>query len=150
MNGNDGTKTDLDRSEYQKLEEFRYQIRRFLHFSQAAARDSGLEPQQHQAMLALKGIPNGCSPTIGHLAERLMLKHHSAVELVDRLQSVGLLTRRTGPEDARQVLVQLTTRGERILHGLSLSHRTEVEEMGPKLAAALRAISRKTTPLPSA
>ena len=142
------TATNLDRSEYQKLEEFRFQIRRFLNFSQAAARASGVEPQQHQALLALKGLPDGCSPTIGHLAERLMLKHHSAVELVDRLQTMGLLTRRTSPDDARQVLVQLTTKGERILHSLSVVHRTEVEETGPKLAAALRAISRKTTQHP--
>src|SRR4051794_26161522 len=103
---------DLDSSEYQKLEEFRFQIRRFLNFSEMAARDSGIEPQQHQALLVLKGLPSGRLPTIGHIAERLMLRHHSAVGLVDRLQLLGLVTRHSNPQDARQVLVQLTPKGE--------------------------------------
>jgi DNA-binding MarR family transcriptional regulator len=136
---------DLDSSEYKKLEEFRFQIRRFLSFSEAAARDSGLEPQQHQALLALKGMPQDCVPTIGHLADRLLLKHHSAVGLVDRLQTLGLLTRESSPDDARQVLLRPTAKGERILHRLSLTHHKELEEAGPKLAATLRAISRKNT-----
>jgi DNA-binding MarR family transcriptional regulator len=135
---------DLESSEYRKLEEFRFQIRRFLSFSEAAARDSGIEPQQHQALLALKGMPQGCLPTIGHLADRLLLKHHSVVGLVDRLQSLGLLTREPSPDDARQVLLRLTAKGERILHRLSLTHHKEFEETGPKLVATLRAISRKT------
>jgi DNA-binding MarR family transcriptional regulator len=133
----------LDVPEYQKLEELRFQIRRFLHFSETAARASGIEPQQHQALLVLKGIQSGRAPTIGHLAERLFLKHHSAVGLVDRLQLLGLVARRTSPDDARQVLVELTPKGEQILRSLSLVHRQELEEMGPKLAAALRAIGRK-------
>jgi len=136
---------DLHSSEYHKLEEFRFQIRRFLSFSEAAARDSGLEPQQHQALLALKGMPQDCVPTIGHLADRLLLKHHSAVGLVDRLQTLGLLTREPSPDDARQVLLRLTAKGERILHRLSLTHHKELEETGPKLVATLRAISRKNT-----
>lgn len=135
----------LVHSEYQKLEEFRFQIRRFLGFSEAAARDAGIEPQQHQALLALKGMPEGSPPTIGRLAERLLLKHHSAVGLVDRLQTLGLVDREPSANDARQVLVQLTARGERILHKLSIAHRMELEETGPELAAALRAISRKTS-----
>ena len=134
---------DLELAEYQKLEEFRYQIRRFLHFSEQAARDAGIEPQQHQALLALKGMPPEHLPTIGHLADRLLLKHHSAVGLVDRLQSLGLVNRHSNPNDARQVLLKLTRKGERILHGLSLAHRQELEESAPKLAGALRAISRK-------
>jgi DNA-binding MarR family transcriptional regulator len=136
--------TDLDPSEYLKLEEFRFQIRRFLNFSEEAARESGIEAQQHQALLALKAMPLGCLPTIGHLAGRLLLRHHSAVGLVDRLQALGLIVREPGPDDARQVLVHLTAKGKRILHKLSLAHRIELEETGPKLAAALRAISRKT------
>ena len=134
---------DLDPSEYRKLEEFRFQIRRFLAFSEKAARDSGIEPHQHQALLALMATPAQALPTIGHLAERLLLKHHSAVELVDRMQMLDLVTREANPEDARQVLVKLTTKGRRILHRLSLGHRVELEETGPRLAAALRAISRK-------
>lgn len=136
---------DLESSEYRKLEEFRFQIRRFLGFSEAAARASGIEPQQHQALLALKGMPQDCVPTIGHLADRLLLKHHSAVGLVDRLESLGLVTRQPSPDDARQVLLRLTAKGERILHRLSLTHHKELEETGPKLVAALRSISRQTS-----
>lgn len=136
---------DLESSEYRKLEEFRFQIRRFLSFSEAAARASGIEPQQHQALLALKGMPQDCVPTIGHLADRLLLKHHSAVGLVDRLETLGLLTRQPSSDDARQVLLRLTAKGERILHRLSLSHHKELEETGPKLVAALRSISRQTS-----
>jgi DNA-binding MarR family transcriptional regulator len=135
---------DLDADEYRKLEEFRYQIRRFLNFSEAAAREAGIEPQQHQALLALKGMPGAAQPTIGWLAERLLLKHHSAVGLVDRLQMLSLVTRSNNPHDARQVLVHLTAKGERVLHRLSVAHRAELEEAGPKLAAALRAISRRS------
>ena len=134
---------DLEQAEYRQLEEFRFQIRRFLNFSEIAARSAGLEPQQHQALLALKGMPEDWLPTIGHLAERLLLKHHSAVGLVDRLQALGLVTRVTHPDDARLVLVHLTPNGERILHRLSITHRSELDDAGPKLAGALRAISRK-------
>jgi DNA-binding MarR family transcriptional regulator len=139
-----GPLPDLDPSEYRKLEEFRFQIRRFLHFSEAAAGASGIESQQHQALLALKGMPPGCSPTIGHLADRLLIKHHSAVGLVDRLQTQGLVTRQANPDDARQVLIQVTRKGERILHNLTVAHRLELEEASPKLAAALRAITHRT------
>lgn len=137
--------TDLEAAEYRKLEEFRFQIRSFLNFSEAAARDSGIEPQQHQALLALKGMPQDCVPTIGHLANRLLLKHHSAVGLVDRLEALGLVTRQPSLDDARQVLLRLSVKGERILHRLSLTHHKELEETGPKLVAALRSISRQTS-----
>jgi DNA-binding MarR family transcriptional regulator len=134
----------LDNSQYMQLEEFRFQIRRFLNFSEAAARASGIEPQQHQALLVLKGLPPDILPTIGHIAERLMLKHHSAVGLVDRLQGLGLVSRQVNAGDARQVLVLLTTKGERLLHGLSVAHRTELEEMAPRLTSILQSISCKT------
>ena len=136
---------DLEESEYRKLEEFRFQIRRFLNFSEAAARESGIEPQQHQALLVLKAVPEGTMPSIGYVAERLLLRHHSAVGLVDRLQSLGLITRRSNPLDARQVLVHLTPKGEQILRGLALVHRRELEDTGPSLAAAVRALRRPTT-----
>ena len=80
-------------SDYQALAELRYQIRRFLHFSEQAARNAGLEPQQHQLMLALKGLPEGVRPRIGELAERLQIQHHSAVELINRLAAAGYVKR---------------------------------------------------------
>ena len=107
------------------------------------ARQSGLEPQQHQALLVLQGICSGQTPTIGYLADRLLLKHHSAVGLVDRLEGLGLVRRVAGAKDARQVLIRLTARGKKVLQELARAHRIELEETGPKLAAALRAIGRK-------
>ncbi|MDP9115499.1 MAG: MarR family transcriptional regulator [Acidobacteriota bacterium] len=90
-------------------------------------------------------MPPDCVPTIGHLAERLLLKHHSAVGLVDRLETLGLVTRQPNPDDGRQVLARLTAKGERILRRLSLAHHKELEETGPKLVAALRSIGRQTS-----
>ena len=77
----------LTLADYQALAELRYQIRRFVHFSEQASRTAGLEPQQHQLMLALKGLPKGVRPRIGELAERLQIRHHSTVELVNRLSA---------------------------------------------------------------
>ncbi|MGC1500009.1 MAG: MarR family winged helix-turn-helix transcriptional regulator, partial [Terriglobales bacterium] len=125
-------------SDYESLAEVRYQLRRFLHFSEQAARDAGLEPQQHQLMLALKGLPEGARPRIGELAERLQIRHHSAVELIDRLSSAGLVRRHTGGEDRREVLIALSAKGERILRDLSFHHRAELRKRGPALIRALK------------
>ena len=100
----------LTLSDYESLAELRYQIRCFLSFSEQAARAAGLEPRQHQLMLGLKGLPRGARPTIGELAERLQIQHHSAVELVNRLAATGYLRRTRGGEDRREVLVSLTPR----------------------------------------
>jgi len=124
-------------SDYESLAEVRYQIRRFLHFSEQAARDAGLEPQQHQLMLALKGLPECTRPRVGELAERLQIKHHSAVELINRLAAAGCVRRHQTNEDHREVLVALTPNGEKILRKLSLHHRAELRKRGPFLIAAL-------------
>jgi DNA-binding MarR family transcriptional regulator len=124
-------------TEYQTLAEFRYQLRRFLRFSEQAARAAGLEPQQHQLLLALKGLPVGKKATIGALAERLQLAHHSTVELVDRLVERGFIQRSRDEDDQRQVLVSLTSQGEEVLRALSLVHRTELHTVGPDLVQAL-------------
>jgi DNA-binding MarR family transcriptional regulator len=125
-------------SDYEALAELRYQIRRFLSFSEQAARGAGLEPRQHQLMLALKGLPRKARPTIGELAERLQIQHHSAVELVNRLVAVGHIRRARGGEDRREVMLSLTPKGEKVLRQLSLHHRTELRSAGPALVAALR------------
>ena len=135
---------DLDPAEYRKLEEFRYLIRRFLNFSEKAAHESGLETQQHQALLALNGIDGDKLPTIRYLADRLLLRHHSAVGLVDRMQALGLVQRHADSEDARQVLVKLTAKGRQVLHRLTVVHREELEEAGPKLIDALLSVSGKS------
>lgn len=135
---------DLSPDEYRALAEFRYQIRRFLNFSEAAARAHGLEPHQHQLLLAIRGLPEGSQATIGELAERLQTQHHSAVELVDRLVRRGAVVRRPSEEDRRAVIVELTRSGEALLRTLSISHREELRTTGPALVKALRAVAKKT------
>ena len=130
--------------EYQSLAEFRHQIRRFLHFSEQAARLAGLEPQQHQLLLALRGLAASGQPaSIRAIAERLQIQHHSAVELVDRLVDRGLVTRSRAPEDRRQVLISLTERGEAELEKLAVCHLDELQKNGPALVAALETLIRR-------
>ena len=112
--------------DYQALAEMRYQIRRFLHFSERSVRKAGLEPRQHQLMLALKALPPDVRPRIGELAERLLIQHHSAVELVNRLAKAGFVRRDRADSDRREVLLSLTPKGEKVLRELSLHHRTEL------------------------
>ena len=130
--------------DYQALAEFRHQIRRFLHFSEQAARAAGLEPRQHQLMLALKGLPPHVRPRIGELASRLQLEHHSTVELVNRLSEGGFVRRHRDAGDRREVLLSLTPHGERLLRLLSVHHKNELQVMGPKLIRALRQIISHT------
>jgi len=125
---------------YQALAEFRYEIRRFLNFSEQAARVAGVEPQQHQALLAIKGLPGNQRATIGTLAQRLQIRHHSAVGLTDRLEVKGLIRRIRCPEDHREMMLRLTLRGEQVLQRLSLLHRTELRSAGPALLRALLAL----------
>jgi DNA-binding MarR family transcriptional regulator len=127
-------------ADYRALAEFRYEIRRYLNFSEGAARAAGIEPHQHQALLAIKGVLRGQDPTIGYLAERLLIRHHSTVELTDRLEKRRLIRRSRGRLDRREVLLQLTPRGEDLLGNLSLAHRAELRLAGPKLLEALGAL----------
>jgi DNA-binding MarR family transcriptional regulator len=128
----------LTLADYAALAELRYQIRRFLHFSEQASRTAGLEPQQHQLMLALKGLPKGARPRIAELAERLQTRHHSMVELVNRLSAAGHILRHRAGADRREVLLSLTPSGEKILRSLSLCHRAELRIQGPALISALK------------
>jgi DNA-binding MarR family transcriptional regulator len=132
----------LTLADYQSLAELRYQIRRFLHFSEQAAREAGLEPRQHQLMLTLKGLPAGARPRIGELAQRLQIQHHSAVELVNRLAAGGYVRRHRGGEDRREVLLSLTPKGQKVLRELSLHHKDELRMRGPALVAALKRAMR--------
>jgi DNA-binding MarR family transcriptional regulator len=130
----------LTAADYQSLAELRYQIRKFLYFSEQAARRAGLEPRQHQLLLGLKGLPADVRPSIGELAERLQIQHHSAVELTNRLAKGGYVRRFGNGQDRREVLLSVTGKGEKILRQLSLDHRAELREQGPALIAALRRI----------
>ncbi|HEV2582722.1 MAG TPA: helix-turn-helix domain-containing protein [Ktedonobacteraceae bacterium] len=132
---------DISPAEYRALAEFRYELRRFLHFSEEAARAAGLEPQQHQLLLAIKGLPEEKTASVGELAERLQLQHHSTVELVNRMAVRGLIERRRDEQDQRRVLVSLTAYGEEVLKKLSLLHRMELRNTGPSLVEVLNALT---------
>ncbi len=130
--------------DFQALAEFRYRIRRFLRFSDEAAERAGIEPQQHQLLLALKGLPPGVRPTISALAERLQLRHHSTVELVDRLVERGFLIRLRATDDRRRVLIRLTREGEQCLSGLASHHLQELRSAGPEFVAALQSLAQNS------
>lgn len=130
----------LTTREFQALAEFRFQIRRFLRFSEEQARASGIEPQQHQLLLAIKGLPADSRATIGELASRMLLRHHSTVELVDRLAEHGAVERVHGETDHREVLVRLTRKGEALLNRLSVAHREELRGTGPELMKTLQEV----------
>jgi DNA-binding MarR family transcriptional regulator len=134
---------ELKSSDYAALADFLYQIRRFLHFSEQAARRAAVEPQHHQLMLALRGAPGGNGSRIADLAERLQIQHHSAVELVSRLEEKNLIRRDRSAEDRREVYVSLTPHGEETLRELTLHHREELRAAAPALIAALRRVSGK-------
>jgi DNA-binding MarR family transcriptional regulator len=134
--------SDLSPDQYRDLAEFRRQIRKFIHFSEATAKDHGIEPQQHQLLLAVQGLPEGVKPTIREIASRLFIQHHSAVELVNRLEITGAVARVTGVEDKREVWIRLTPAGRGILRRLALAHRTDLESSGPELARALQSVLR--------
>lgn len=132
----------LTLSDYQALAEFRYQIRRFLHFSEQVIKHSGLERGQYQLLLAIKGMPQGVRPRIRELANRMQVRHHSTVELVNRLEAGGFVHRTRAQDDRREVLIALTSKGERVLGELAVHHRDELRSAGPELVAALRRIMR--------
>jgi len=133
-------KRALTQTDYESLAELRYQIRCFLHFSKQASHVAGLEPQQHQLLLSLKGLPRSVRPRIGELAERLQIRHHSTVELVNRLSVGGYVRRHRGSEDSREVWLSLTPKGEKVLKKLSVQHRSELRMRGPALLTALRRV----------
>jgi len=134
--------------DYQSLASLRYQIRRFLRFSEQVARTRGLEPRQYQLMLAIKGLSNDHRPNIGVLAEQMQIQHHSAVELVNRLARGGYVRRQRSNDDRREVLLALTTKGEKTLRELALHHRTELRTVGPALLSAIKSVIHPGTRKP--
>jgi DNA-binding MarR family transcriptional regulator len=127
----------VDTLDYESLARFRYILRRFLAFSAKQAWAAGLEPQQHQLLLALSGLPLETDPTIGALADDLLIRHHSAVELVNRMEKKGLVRRERAGNDRRMALVKVTARGKKLLRRLALAHRDELRSAGPALVSAL-------------
>lgn len=131
------------------LADFRFELRRFLHFSESAATEAGLQPQQHQLLLQVAGAPTGTSVTIAYAAERLGLRHNSAVELVDRSVRQGLLTRKADAEDKRRALLHVTPKGRQLLRRLSGDHARELNELGPRLVRSLRQIRLHASAAPT-
>jgi DNA-binding MarR family transcriptional regulator len=127
-------------SDYRALAAFRYEIRKFLAFSERAARGHGIEPQQHQLLLAVRGFPGNSRPTIGDIAERLCVEHHTTVGLVDKLEERGLIQRERGTRDRREVFLKLTPVGGSLLRKLSILHRAQLLRVGPHMVGALDAI----------
>lgn len=131
----------ITKEDYEALASFRYTLRRFLAFSEQAARDVGLTPQHHQALLAIMGFPGPSKPSIGNLADALIIQHHSAVGLVNRLEAMGLAVREQDPADQRRMCLSLTKGGLEVLAKLSLVHRNEIDRVSPELIAFLRQAS---------
>lgn len=135
-------KPALDVAQLQRLAEFRYQLRRFLHFSQIAAEEAGIPHQQYQLLQCVRGIPSGVEPTIANVAARMLLKHNSAVELIDRAIEQGLLLRSPDVRDHRRIFLHVTPHGERLLASLAGHHMRELRQSGPDLVRALRHVLR--------
>ncbi len=132
----------VTQTEYETLAALRYSLRKFLHFSEETARSAGLTPQQHQALLSIKGFPGGSGRlTISQLAERMQIQHHSAVGLADRPVAQGLLRREPSHDDRRQVFVTLSARGLAVLQKLSEAHKEELRRMLPELHELMTQLS---------
>jgi DNA-binding MarR family transcriptional regulator len=122
------------------LAEFRFELRKFLQFSETAATDAKLHPQQHQLLLQVAGAPEGSQITIAYAADRLGLKHNSTVELVDRSEREDLIERTVDKDDKRRAILRLTRKGRHVLHKLSDDHARELNEMAPRLMRALKRV----------
>jgi DNA-binding MarR family transcriptional regulator len=134
------SKDEFNSQDFQALAEFRYNIRRFMRASEQILRPAGLKPQQYQLMLHIKGLPDQKQATIGEIADRLQIQHHSTVELVDRMSVRGLIRRKRAAEDRRQVMLELTPKGEKVLREMASLHREELRNTGPALVGALRKV----------
>jgi len=132
----------LSTRDYTRLAAFRHALRKFLRFSEDAAAAVGLTGQHYQAMLVVRGCPDGERVTINDLAQQLLIKHNSAVELVDRLAELDLMARETSPSDRRKVELRLTARGRNVLAKLAAVHRAELQRVGPELERFFASLSR--------
>ena len=132
----------LTRVQYVALAAFRYELRRFLAFSETAAHGAGLPAQQHQALLAIAGFDGADAPTVGTLSERLMIAPHTATELTARMVEAGLISKVPSRHDRRKVHLALTDKAEALLAELSAAHLRELKSLEPALTAALARLGR--------
>ena len=127
----------LSKAQYEMLAAFRFALRQFMKFSEDAAQGAGITPQQHQALLAIKGFPGRDRVTVGELAERLQIAHHSTVGLIDRLVLENLVAREPSAEDRRRVFITLTQHGEEMLEKLAAVHHQQLRRIGPQIQQLL-------------
>jgi DNA-binding MarR family transcriptional regulator len=132
----------LSKTQYETLAAFRFALRKFLRFSEDAAASEGITPQQQQALLAVKGFPGRDHVSVSELAERLQIRHHSAVGLIDRLVAEKLVLRESSPDDRRSVHIRLTVRGEKMLEGLAAAHREQLRRIGPEISLLLQRLGK--------
>jgi DNA-binding MarR family transcriptional regulator len=140
--------TKLATRDYALLAAFRFALRSFLHFSESAAKGSGLTAQHYQAMLVVRGCPEDRRITINDLAQQLLIRHHSAVGLVNRLEKQRLVVRETSPLDKRKVHLRLTAKGDRVLERLAGVHQEELRRIAPQLRQLVQRITRATEESP--
>ena len=134
---------DVTLTDYRALAQFRYELRRYFSLSDQAARSAGLQPGHYRLLLLLKGLPEGMEPTIGAVAERLGLRHHSTVELVDRMEKRRLIQRERSERHRSFVFVRITPKGESILRKLVASRKAELRKAAPILVKALNTLLKK-------
>jgi DNA-binding MarR family transcriptional regulator len=134
----------LTKADYELLAAFRYALRKFLGFSEDAAIENGIRPQQYQVLLAIEGFPGRNWVTMGELAEQMRIAHHSAVGMVDRMEGLGLVKRVSSEHDRRRVQISVTRKGHYILEKLYRIHRAELRSVGPQLAALLQKAASRT------
>jgi DNA-binding MarR family transcriptional regulator len=139
-------KHTISDAEYRALAELRYRIRHFIQEGDAAAQRANLEPQQYLMLLAIRGLPQRAPATIRTLAERMAVKHHSAVELIDRLESHGLARRSRSAGDKREVRVSLMPRGSKLLERVARERLSELKASGAALANAITALVERKHP----
>jgi DNA-binding MarR family transcriptional regulator len=134
--------SEITKTEYEVLAEFRYTLRLFMSFSETAAKEVGITPQQYQALLAIKGFPGREQISIGELSERLQVKHHSAVGLLNRLEAERMIARSPSQNDRRKVFISLTGHGLSVLEKLSHIHQEELRRLTPQLRVLLKRINK--------
>jgi DNA-binding MarR family transcriptional regulator len=136
------THPPVSKKDFEALANFRYQLRKYLRFSEEATRKQGMTPLQYLLLLNLKGYPGREWATVGELAERLQAQHHGVVSLISRCETLGLVTRSVSAEDGRRVEVRLTAKGQRVVERLAIAHRAELLSLDGQFAVPdLRAIN---------
>jgi DNA-binding MarR family transcriptional regulator len=138
----------MSKEDYVRLARFRYAIRRFLEFSKKSATSRGLTSQQHQALLSIKSFPDRDAVTVGELAHHLCIRQNSAVELVDRLEALGLVARETSAVDRRRVLLSLTPSAEAVLSSLSAANLQELRRLAPSFATLVQSLTAPSASVP--